>query len=87
MTNIRQAHVLPAAAFELLAGGDRAPAIIAAAPSSTSLGDALPRQFGRARAICAVELAERMLLQPSGAGPKTLGQAAACLGVADRTLH
>jgi AraC-like DNA-binding protein len=34
-----------------------------------------------------VELAERMLLQPSGAGPRTLGQAAACLGVADRTLH
>ena len=28
-----------------------------------------------------------MLLQPSGAGPRTLGQAAACLGVADRTLH
>jgi AraC-like DNA-binding protein len=34
-----------------------------------------------------VELAERMLLQPNGVGPRTLGQAAACLGVADRTLH
>jgi AraC-like DNA-binding protein len=34
-----------------------------------------------------VELAERILLQPSGAGPRTVKQAAACLGVADKTLH
>src|SRR5215211_406585 len=63
------------------------PAFIASAPSSTSLGDAMPRPFGRAHSICMVELAEQMLLQPSSAGPRTLGQAAACLGVADRTLH
>jgi AraC family transcriptional regulator, ethanolamine operon transcriptional activator len=63
------------------------PAPIAAAPTSASLGDALPRPFGRAHAVCIVELAEQMLLQPSGAGPKTLGQAAARLGIADRTLY
>ena len=63
------------------------PASVTAARSLTSLGDASPHPSARAHSIYMVELAERILLQPSRAGPRTLGRAAACLGVADRTLY
>lgn len=63
------------------------PASVAAARRLTSLGDASLRPSARAHSIYMVELAERILLQPSWAKPRTLRQAAACLGVTDGALH
>ena len=62
-----------------------APVADAAGPIPLGYAPRVPSSH--AKAICMVELAEQMLLQPSRAGPRTLGQTAACLGVADRTLY
>src|SRR4051812_1962903 len=63
------------------------PASDAAARRLTSLGNASPRPSVRANSIYLVEFAERILLQPSETGPRTLAQVAACLEVATKTLH